>query len=222
MILRIRKCLKTWKTLLIQLRLQNLKEFQSRSTKPLKETLPFLFLPFSPPLYFVLLSSSLSFFLFLFLFFVFFFFFFFSFFPFFLFSSSPFQKEAAANAEPHKFPENKPVRGLDLLDVSPKDIAQHLTLVSVELLKMIQPDEFVFQLWGKKSNPLTAKMTRNLQRMIDRFNKVQLPWIIEFLNQNDPNLPFFSSPVYLDSAFNFLTLIRSDFGWQPRYVHKQI
>jgi len=70
------------------------------------------------------------------------------------------------------FPENKPVVGLDLVDVAPKEIAQHLTLVSVDLLRAIAPDEFVFFLWGKKSNPLTAQLTRNLQRLIDRFNKV--------------------------------------------------
>jgi len=67
---------------------------------------------------------------------------------------------------------NTRVDGIDFEAVHPKEVAHHLTLVSVDLLKAIAPDEFVFYIWGKKSNPMTARLTQNLQRLIDRFNKV--------------------------------------------------
>jgi len=61
---------------------------------------------------------------------------------------------------------------VNIHDIGPKEIAQQLTLVSVDLLKSIAPDEFVFYLWGKKNDPNLPRLTVNLQRFIDRFNKV--------------------------------------------------
>ena len=78
------------------------------------------------------------------------------------------------------------MEGIDFDEVHPKDLAHHLTLVSVDLLKAIAPDEFVFYIWGKKSNPLTARMTQNLQRLIERFNKIGLWVATEICACQDP------------------------------------
>ena len=78
------------------------------------------------------------------------------------------------------------MEGIDFDEVHPKDLAHHLTLVSVDLLKAIAPDEFVFYIWGKKSNPLTARITQNLQRLIERFNKIGLWVATEICACQDP------------------------------------
>jgi len=64
------------------------------------------------------------------------------------------------------------MKGVDLIEFHPKEIAFHMTVVSVDFLKAIAPDEFVFYIWGKKSDPMTPQLTQSLQKFIDRFNKV--------------------------------------------------
>jgi len=44
--------------------------------------------------------------------------------------------------------------------------------VAIKLFKTIQPDSFAIYLWGKKDPKLQEEMTRNLNKFIDRFNKV--------------------------------------------------
>jgi hypothetical protein len=86
------------------------------------------------------------------------------------------------------------VDGIDFEAVHPKEVAHHMTLVSLDLLKAIAPDEFVFYIWGKKSNPMTARLTQNLQRLIDRFNKVCCPSFF-----------FLLSSFFFLNAFSFLS-----------------
>ncbi|KCV70637.1 hypothetical protein, variant [Fonticula alba] len=59
---------------------------------------------------------------------------------------------------------------LDLFSVTPKELARHLTMVSIAKFNRIIPDEFAILLWGSKEERVT--MTPNLTHFINRFNDI--------------------------------------------------
>lgn len=115
-------------------------------------------------------------------------------------------------------PKNEPITNFDFSAAPPKETAQAMTMVAIEYLKAIPPDEFVFFLWGKKSDPRTPKMTQNLQRLIDRFNKVGFWVATEICAVNDLRKrtlvleKFILIAKYLFKLQNFNDLIAVLFG----------